>query len=142
MARLYREAPLMSIWEGSGNVISLDVLRAIERTPESLSLLLEELEGARGLDSRLDSCLDDLARELNDRADLESRARIITEKMAIAIEGALMVRYANADLAEAFCASRLARNGGWAYGALPSGVNLERIVERVTSRLPARDIES
>ena len=130
MARLYREAPLNSIWEGSGNVICLDVLRAMQRQPESLEAFLAEVECARGGDHRLDQAIDRLKDMLDDKSELETRARRITESMALVLQGALMTRHAPAELADAFCASRLGDDTGRAYGTLPSSVPYDKIVGR------------
>ena len=131
MPRLYREAPLSSIWEGSGNVICLDVLRAMARSPEALPVFLYELTESRGADRRLDKFIFDLHQELNDLSDLESRARTITEKMALALQGALLVRHSPPAVADAFCASRLEGGAGKVYGTLPAGVDFKQIIERV-----------
>jgi putative acyl-CoA dehydrogenase len=130
MPRLYREAPLSSIWEGSGNVICLDVLRAMRREPETLPALMDELALARGADQRLDAFIDGLYDELRDQANAELRARLITEKLALALQGALVVRHSPSYVAEAFCASRLAGRNHYLYGALPSGVEFDRIIAR------------
>ncbi len=130
MPRMYREAPLASIWEGSGNVISLDVLRALTRSPRSLEVFFDELELARGADRRLDARLDDLRTQFGDPATLESRARRVVESMALCLEGSLLVRNGPAPVADAFCASRLAGEGGLEYGTLPPGSDFEAIIER------------
>ncbi|HEC91220.1 MAG TPA: DNA alkylation response protein [Alphaproteobacteria bacterium] len=132
MARLYREAPLNSIWEGSGNVICLDVLRAMRRQPGAVEAFIAEVEIGRGGDHRLDGAIDRLKDMLNDKSELETRARLITERMALVLQGALMVRYAPAAMADAFCASRLGGDWGRAYGTLPSGVACDQIIERIT----------
>ena len=132
MARLYREAPLNSIWEGSGNVICLDVLRAMGRQPAALEAFIAEVENGRGGDHRLDAAIDRLKDMLNDKSELETRARLITERMALVLQGALMVRHAPAALADAFCASRLGGDWGRAYGTLPSAVDCDQIIERIT----------
>jgi putative acyl-CoA dehydrogenase len=130
MPRLYREAPLASIWEGSGNVMSLDVLRALVRTPRSLEVFLHELEQARGADRRLDAHLDALEDQFSDPVTLESRARRVVESMALALQGSLLVRHGDPAVADAFCASRLDRDGGLEYGTLPAGTDFEAIVAR------------
>jgi putative acyl-CoA dehydrogenase len=130
MPRLYREAPLASIWEGSGNVMSLDVLRAVVRTPRALEAFIEELDGARGADRHLDAHLDGLKDQFSDFATLESRARRVVESMALALQGALLVRHGAPAVADAFCASRLGRDGGLEYGTLPGGTDFEAIIER------------
>jgi putative acyl-CoA dehydrogenase len=132
MARLLREAPLNSIWEGSGNVQCLDVLRAIGRSPESLAALLGEIELARGADRRLDAWLDRLRRELSPRGGMEAvepLARRLVEGLAIALQASLLVRHAPAAVADAYCASRLG-DRGLAFGTLPAGLDLAAIVER------------
>ena len=130
MPRLYREAPLASIWEGSGNVMSLDVLRALVRTPRSLEVFLHELDQARGADRRLDDHLDGLKDLFVDPATLESRARRVVESMALALQGSLLVRYGAPAVADAFCAARLGRDAGLEYGTLPAGTDFEAIIAR------------
>jgi putative acyl-CoA dehydrogenase len=132
--RLYREAPLNGIWEGSGNVICLDVLRAMAREPGSVEAFLAELERARGGDRRLDAAIDAVGVALRDGSDLELRARRVTEQMALALQGALLVRHAPPAVADAFCASRLAGDHGRVYGTLPPGVDLAALVERGTAQ--------
>jgi len=130
MPRLYREAPLASIWEGSGNVISLDVLRALVRTPRSLEVFLAELELARGADARLDARMDELQSQFADPATLEQRARRVVESMALCLQGSLLVRHAPSAVADAFCAARLAGDRGLEYGTLPAGTDFEAILAR------------
>jgi len=130
MPRLYREAPLASIWEGSGNVISLDVLRALGRAPRSLEVFLAEVEQAQGADPRLDAHVERLKARFTDPATLESRARRVVEDMALALEGSLLVRNAPPAVSEAFCAARLGGDGGLEYGTLPAGSDFEAIIER------------
>ncbi len=132
MPRLYREAPLASIWEGSGNVMSLDVLRALTRSPRSLEVFLAEVELAAGADARLDRSVQALKDQFAEPATLETRARRVVESMALCLEGSLLVRHAPPALADAFCASRLARDGGLEYGTLPAGVDFESIIERAS----------
>lgn len=131
MPRLYREAPLTSIWEGSGNVICLDVLRAVKRSPETLPAFLGELDKAAGLDPRLDAHIATLHRELSDLGALESQARAVIEKMALALQGALLIRLGDTAVAEAFLASRLGGGMHGAYGALPPGIAIQSIIERI-----------
>jgi putative acyl-CoA dehydrogenase len=130
MPRLYREAPLASIWEGSGNVMSLDVLRALARTPAALEAFLAELELAAGAEPRLDRFVAELRDEFARPDELETRARRVVERMALALQGSLLVRHAPAAVADAFCASRLAGDAGLAYGTLPAGVDFQAIVDR------------
>jgi putative acyl-CoA dehydrogenase len=137
LPRLFRESPLNSIWEGSGNVNCLDVLRALEREPESLEALRAELRLARGGNRRLDVALADLEAELADRDDPELRARRLVEQLALCLQASLLVRHAPAEIADAFCAARLGGGGGRAYGTLPRGIDLAAIVERHRPRLDA-----
>jgi putative acyl-CoA dehydrogenase len=127
--QLHAGATVRSIWEGSGNVQCLDVLRAIARSPESLAALLDEAELARGADRRLDSWLDRLRRELGATAGMEPLARRLVEDLATALQASLLVRHSPAAVADAFCASRLA-DRGLAFGTLPAGLDLAAIVER------------
>jgi putative acyl-CoA dehydrogenase len=130
MPRLYREAPLASIWEGSGNVMSLDVLRALVRTPRSLEVFLHELDRARGADRRLDAHLDGLKNQFADPATLEERARRVVESLALALQGSLLVRHGAPAVADAFCAARLGGDAGLEYGTLPAGTDFEAILAR------------
>ncbi|HLH13205.1 MAG TPA: acyl-CoA dehydrogenase family protein, partial [Solirubrobacteraceae bacterium] len=130
MPRLYREAPLASIWEGSGNVMSLDVLRALARSPRTLEVFLAEVELARGADARLDAAVDRLKGQFADPATLEQRARRVVEGMALCLQGSLLVRSAPPAVADAFCASRLSAEGGLEYGTLPAGVDFQTLIER------------
>jgi putative acyl-CoA dehydrogenase len=130
MPRLYREAPLASIWEGSGNVMSLDVLRALTRSPRSLEVFLEEVEQAQGADARLDARVQELKGQFADPETLETRARRVVESMALCLQGSLLVRNAPPAVADAFCASRLAGEAGLEYGTLPAGVDFEGIIAR------------
>jgi putative acyl-CoA dehydrogenase len=130
MPRLYREAPLNGIWEGTGNVICLDVLRAMNREPDTVAALLAELAEARGADRRLDAFLDELETELADLRDQEYRGREITAMIATAVEAALLVRHAPPAVADAFVASRLERMPNRAFGSLPRGVEAGAIIAR------------
>ena len=132
MPRLYREAPLNSIWEGSGNVMALDVLRALAHEPEALESFFAEVELASGADQRLDAHVAGLREEFSDPDGLESRARRIVERMAVALQGSLLVRHAPEAVSDAFCASRLDGSAGLNYGTLPAGADCEAIVARHT----------
>jgi putative acyl-CoA dehydrogenase len=131
MPRLYREMPVNSIWEGSGNVMCLDVLRALQRHPDALGLVLDELRPARS-ERRLDRHLAALESSLRDPAGLEGRARRITEGLALAVQAALLIEHAPGAVADAFVSSRL--EGGWSgtFGTLPAGLDLRTIVTRAT----------
>ena len=131
IARLYREAPVNSVWEGSGNVICLDALRAIEREPDSLEALRAEIAKAAGADRRLDTFVAAIDPLFADRGGLELRARELAARLALALAGALMLQHAPPALADAFCATRLDPESGaaaQAYGALPPGLVLQDIV--------------
>ena len=130
MPRLYREMPLSSIWEGSGNVISLDVLRAMARQPASVDVFFSEVGEAAGNDARLDAFVGDLRADLGRPEELEARARRVVERMALALQGSLLVRHGDPAVADAFCASRLAGDAGYAFGTLPGGTDFRRIIER------------
>jgi putative acyl-CoA dehydrogenase len=129
LPRLYRESPLNSIWEGSGNVNALDVLRALDREPDSAAAFLAEVELAAGADARLDAAVAALRDELADGHEREPRARRIVERLALALQASLLVRHGDEAVAEAFLASRLG-DGGAVYGTLPPGLALAAIVER------------
>jgi len=135
MPRLYREAPLASIWEGSGNVMSLDVLRALTRSPRSLEVFFDEVEQAGGADARLDASVARLKDQFADPSTLEQRARRVVESMALCLQGSLLVRHGAPAVADAFCASRLAGDGGLEYGTLPAGVDFEGIIARSRAQL-------
>ncbi|WP_371481833.1 acyl-CoA dehydrogenase family protein [Kitasatospora sp. NBC_00315] len=132
MPRLYREAPLVSIWEGSGNVAALDALRAMAKRPESVQAFLGELDLAAGADRRLDAAVAALRKQLGDLTDLEYRTRRLVEAMALAFQGSLLVRYGSAAVADAFCASRLGGDHGGAFGTLPTGLDTAAILARAT----------
>ncbi|MET9544538.1 acyl-CoA dehydrogenase family protein [Streptomyces sp. NPDC006627] len=134
MPRLLREAPLNSIWEGSGNVQALDVLRALQREPQALNAFLQEVGRARGADHRLDGAIKGLLTELADLDGIEARARRLVERMALVLQGSLLVRYAPAEVADAFCASRLGGDWGAAFGTLPHSLDLASVVERAAPR--------
>jgi len=130
MARLYREAPLNSIWEGSGNVICLDVLRSLERKPGSLPALLDEMRGARGVDRRFDAQLSALESDLPELLRQEGQARRLTERLALMLQASLLLRYASSEIVDAFIASRL--DGGWSghFGDLPPGIDTAALARR------------
>jgi putative acyl-CoA dehydrogenase len=130
MPRLYREAPLMGIWEGSGNVSALDTLRAMATRPESVEVLFDELARTAGHDPRLDRHTAALQRDLADLDSIAYRARKVTEDIALALQGALLVRHGHPAVAEAFLASRLGGQWGGAFGTLPTGLDLAPILER------------
>jgi putative acyl-CoA dehydrogenase len=130
LPRIYRELPVNSIWEGSGNVMCLDVLRAIERTPDAVDVLAQELEDGAQANARAKAFVADLMRRLagHDRND-QSQARALTRDLALALQATLLLRHAPTAMAEAFCASRLGGEGG-VFGLLPAGTDTRAIVER------------
>jgi putative acyl-CoA dehydrogenase len=130
MPRLYREAPLVSIWEGSGNVAALDTLRAMGREPETIEAFFAELDLAAGVDARYDDALAMVRKQFTDMDELQFRARRIVEQMAMLLQASLLLRQGPAPVADAFVASRLAGDWGVAYGTLPTGVDTEAILER------------
>jgi putative acyl-CoA dehydrogenase len=131
MPLLFRESPLNSIWEGSGNVNALDVLRALTREPASLEAWLVEVGAARGEDPRLDRAVESVLETLADSA-LEAGARRLAGLMAACLQGALLVRFAPAEVADAFCATRLGSEYGGTMGTLPRGTDLRAITGRTT----------
>ncbi|MFJ5882476.1 isovaleryl-CoA dehydrogenase [Kitasatospora cineracea] len=131
MPRLYREAPLVSIWEGSGNVAALDALRAMARQPESVAALFAELDTASGLDAHYDTALAGLRKDLADPEQLEYRARHLVERLALTLQASLLLRHGHPAVAEAFTATRLGGRSGLAYGTLPTGQDTAAILGRI-----------
>ena len=136
ISRIYREIPVSSVWEGSGNVMCLDVLRAMRREPETVPALLAELSKAKGLDARFDAHLSAVERELADPDDLEVRARRIVERLAVGLQAALLLQQGPDFVADAFCATRLTGEGTLQYGTLPRGTRFEALVERAMPTRP------
>jgi putative acyl-CoA dehydrogenase len=130
MPRLLREAPVNAVWEGSGNVICLDVLRAIAREPGSLEAFFNEVEKAKGADARLDRAVIELKSALREPAGLEVGARRVVEKMALALQASLFLRHGDGASAQAFCRSRLGNEGGLVPGTLPADAPFEKVLER------------
>ncbi|MEU7701784.1 acyl-CoA dehydrogenase family protein [Streptomyces sp. NPDC039028] len=130
MPRLLRESPLNSVWEGSGNVQALDVVRALRTEPAALDAFLREVGAARGADHRLDRAIRGLLVELADLDGIEARARRLAERLALVLQGSLLVRWAPPEVADAFCAARLGGDGGGAFGTLPHTLDLRALVER------------
>ena len=130
LPRIYRELPLLSIWEGSGNVAALDALRAVAREPHTLDAFFEEVELASGADARFDDAVAAVKKGMTSFDDIEVRARRVVERLALVLQGSLLLRHAPTAVADAFCASRLARDWGGALGTLPAGLDLEPVLER------------
>jgi putative acyl-CoA dehydrogenase len=135
LPRLFRESPLNSIWEGSGNVAALDVLRAIAREPQTVEAFFAELDAAAGADARLDEAVRSARGLVTDAATGELRARLVVERLALVLQGALLVRHGHPAVADAFCASRLGGDWGRAFGTLPPGVDFTSIIERATPKI-------
>ena len=132
LPRLFRQSPVNGVWEGSGNVICLDVLRALSREPEALDAFWSEVGLAQGGDTRLARAVDDLHVDLAEPETLEMRARTIVERMALVWQASLLVRFAPAAVSDAFCASRLGGAGAGVFGTLPAGTDTAGVIERHT----------
>jgi putative acyl-CoA dehydrogenase len=131
MPRLFRQSPVNGVWEGSGNVICLDVLRALSREPDALEAYWAEVARAEGGDARLERAVDDLHVDLSDPETLEPRARSVVERMALVFQASLLVRFAPVAVADAFCGSRLGGGAG-VFGTLPPGTDTASVLERHT----------
>lgn len=132
LPRLLRESPVNSIWEGSGNVQCLDVLRVMQKTPAALQVFFDELYKCKGGNQHLDQYVHALFKDLKDLASLEYRARDLVDRMALSIQAGLLVQHAHSAVADAFCASRLTDGGHHNYGALPRGIDCQAIIQRAT----------
>jgi len=149
MPRLYREAPLYSIWEGSGNVICLDILRAMTKEPTAVDAIVHEVRQATGADRRLDSSRASLESDLvkltqqrssDGCASREAQARRLAEKLALALQASLMVRHGSSAEAAAFLSCRMERNCGYTFGTLPAEVDAQSIVSAVARGLPSSSL--
>jgi len=134
MPRLFRESPVNAIWEGSGNVQCLDVLRVMQRSPEALEAYFVEVDAARGTNAIFDRHIDALKADMRDAADFEQRARDIVDRLAVGLQASILLQHAPAAVSDAFCASRLAACGAHQYGALPRGVDFTAIIARARPR--------
>ena len=130
MARLYRDTPLNSIWEGSGNVQCLDVLRATRKEPEIFEALFLELKKAKGADARFDNFVKDIEKEFADENEIEFRARRLVENLGVALQAAILIQHGNSAVSDAFCASRLSGNKYGVLGTLPTGIDTTTIINR------------
>ena len=135
MPRLYREAPLNSIWEGPGNIMALDVLRALNKNPLSAEVVMKEIKIGSRYDKRLDSLSRKLETCLSDKGILEVNMRMVSQMMAIGLQASLLIQHSTNEVAESFCASRLEGNFVGAFGSLPHFTNFESIIERAYSLL-------
>jgi len=142
MPRLYREAPLYSIWEGSGNVICLDVLRTLAKEPGSAEALIAEMQLGADSDRHLRAFVSDVGSSLRrwagskSGADSEREARTLVERSALALQGSLLVRYGSRAVADAFCSSRIGDRHGHAFGTLPNDADLQSILDGFGGMLP------
>ncbi len=130
LPRLYRQAPLNSIWEGSGNIQCLDVLRAVSKEPETREAVFAELLAARGENADLDREIHWLSSAFDDRSTLELRSRMVVERMALALQASILLRAGVPDVAQAWCSTRLGGEHGLNFGTLPPSVPLARLIER------------
>ncbi|MGR9106548.1 MAG: isovaleryl-CoA dehydrogenase [Gammaproteobacteria bacterium] len=130
LPRLYREAPLNGIWEGSGNVVCLDVFRTLKKEPDSADVFVSEIEQIRGMDSRVDCSIESIKNFLVSSNHDEQCARQVVERMALCLQAVLLTRHAPSFVAEAFCTTRLANDWGHAFGTIPAGISLDGIIER------------
>lgn len=130
MPRLFRESPLNAIWEGSGNVIALDILRTLAREPAALAGYRAEVAVAAGCNRTLDAAAASLFALLGRGAVAENDARHVAERMTLILQGALLVRHAPAAVADVFCATRLGGEGGQLFGILPAGADVDTIIAR------------
>ena len=130
IARLYRQAPLNGIWEGSGNVICLDVLRALKREPRAGEVFLTEIRAMAGANAHLARTIADLEQSLTNASIIEESARHLVEMMAKALQGSLLLRYAPHSVSDVFCATRLGGDCGGAYGAMSAKGDVKAIIER------------
>ncbi len=130
LPRLYRDIPVNSVWEGSGNVQCLDVLRSLQKEPRSIEAVFAELEKTRSANDFYDKSLLNLKDEFSNTDNLEFRARIVVEKFALCLQACVLLTTAPAFVSEAFCISRLSANKNLSFGALPVGVEARKIIER------------
>jgi putative acyl-CoA dehydrogenase len=141
MPRLYREAPLYGIWEGSGNVICLDVLRTLAKEPGSAEALIAEMELGADSDRRLQAFNSDVTSSLRrwaggkGGADSEREARTLVERSALALQGSLLARYGSRGAADAFWSSRIAGRHGYAFGTLPNDADFQSILDGFGGKL-------
>ncbi|MEV4253891.1 acyl-CoA dehydrogenase family protein [Spirillospora sp. NPDC049652] len=136
MPRLFRESPLNSIWEGSGNVAALDILRAMAKEPETVEAFFTEVGLAAGADARLDDAVRRAKDSFTDLGTIELRARRVAEQLALVLQGSLLVRHGHPAVADAFCATRLSGDWGIAFGTLPPGLDLTPLIDRATPKIP------
>nr|HPO14019.1 DNA alkylation response protein [Candidatus Hydrogenedentota bacterium] len=130
LPRMYREAPVNSVWEGSGNVIVLDAFKTVFREPESLPAFLQELAKAKGANKHYDAFLNKVQKALAKQPDVEKHGRRILEQLALAFQASLLIQHAPQFVADAFCAARLEGDSGLTYGTLPPDTAFKEIIDR------------
>lgn len=130
LARLYRDAPINAIWEGSGNIQCLDMLRAVSRQPEVLEVWFDELAATGGASRELDRAVSSIKQAITDTGEAEYRARGVVDRLALVMQASLLIRGQSGVVADAFIASRLASGGPCNYGTLPRGLGIDEILER------------
>ena len=130
MPRLYREAPVNAIWEGSGNVQCLDVLRAMNKEPRVVDAYFRELQKGLGVYPEFDQFLSNLKADLSDTASLEYRSRTVVDKLAVALQASVLIQKGDELIADAFVRSRIVRNGAFNYGTLDQGIDCLSILKR------------
>ncbi|MCX6469260.1 MAG: acyl-CoA dehydrogenase family protein, partial [Corynebacteriales bacterium] len=135
MPRMYREAPLLSVWEGSGNVAALDTLRAMVKQPETLEVFLDELDTATGTDDHYDAAVGRLKAQFTDFDTMQHRARRVVGDMALALQGSLLIRHGHPAVSDAFCVSRFGGDWGSVFGTLPAGIDTAAIIDRATPKV-------
>jgi len=135
MPRLYREAPVNAIWEGSGNVQCLDMLRAMSRTPGSLDALFTEFDEAKGLNKTFDNFVTTTKKQFTDLSDVEYRARSLVEQLALSLQASVLLRADNDQVANAFCEARLQQGTHQMYGTMPRGIDCEAIIQRARPQI-------
>ena len=130
LPRLYRQAPLNSIWEGSGNIQCLDVLRALAKEPATQGALVDELMKGKGGHKALDAELEKLPQELMDVDGIETRSRALVERLAVALQASLLVRAGHTKISDAWCSSRIGGEHGQTFGTLPKTAPMQALIER------------
>jgi putative acyl-CoA dehydrogenase len=135
MPRLFRESPVNAVWEGSGNVQGLDLLRVMQKEPGVIKAYFSELDKAADRNALYDAAVRELKNQLSDTRELEFRCRTVLGNMAVALQAALLIQHSPDEVAHAFCASRLARPAPHLYGELPSELNYPAIIDRAFPRL-------
>lgn len=133
MPRIFRESPINTIWEGSGNVQCLDMLRALKKTPETLEAFMNEIHLSAHKNPLVANTLSSLEQDFANSDNIEYRSRSIVEKMALLFQASTLLQYGNSLVADAFCTARLKNeNKGWVYGTLPANIDCNSLIQRAT----------